>query len=394
MSSPRHIIHVDMDAFYASVEQLDHPEYRGKPVIVGADPRNGLGRGVVSAASYEARRFGIHSALPISVAFKRCPQGIFCLPRMNRYLEISKRIQSLFESFTPVVEPISLDEAFLDVTGTERLWGEVEKIGRIIKNQIKKQEGLIASVGIGPNKLIAKIASDFDKPDGFVIVPSDSVQEFLNPIPVKCLWGVGKKTQEILAQMGIHLIGDLSRLSRETLIQRFGRLGESLWFFAHGIDHGPVISSRGVKSVSNETTFAQDVGDIQVLLHTVQALADKVGYRLRRKNISGRTVTLKIRFEGFDTYVRHVTRENPVCLGSDIRDNALDLLSQFDLENQKVRLIGVGVTQLVSGCESQGDLFDENLNKKINMARATDILRNKFGHRIIGNAESFRKIKN
>lgn len=391
MTASRQIIHVDMDAFYASVEQLDFPEYRGKPVIVGADPKGGKGRGVVSAASYEARKFGIHSAQPISQAYRCCPHGIFARGRMDRYAEISDRIMSIFHEFTPLVEPISLDEAFLDVTGTERLWGDSSSIGRAIKQKIRDRECLTASVGIGPNKLIAKIASEYGKPNGFVHIQPESVQKFLNPLPVGRLWGVGKKSQQLLKEMGIETIADVCRLSQATLRQRFGLMGEVLWRHAHGHDDSPVFPEREAKSVSNEHTFEIDTDDIQMIRHTIQALSERVGYRLRKQTLSGRTVTLKIRFEGFETFIRHITHTSSVCEGYEIFNSALLLLEEFDLTAHKVRLLGIGVTQLFSGTSKQAELFQTTSEKEIRMTQALDALRDRFGHFVIGNAETFRR---
>jgi DNA polymerase-4 len=393
MTASRHIIHVDMDAFYASVEQRDFPEYRGKPVIVGADPKGGKGRGVVSAASYEARKFGVHSAQPISQAFKCCPRGIFVRGRMDRYAEISERIMTLFLEFTPLVEPLSLDEAFLDVTGTERLWGDSSKIGRAIKQKIRDQESLTASVGIGPNKLVAKIASEYGKPDGFVHVLPQNVQSFLDLLPVGRLWGVGKKTQQLFREMGVETVGDLRRLSERTLRDRFGLMGEALRRHALGVDDSPVLPEREAKSVSNEHTFEIDTDDIQKIRHTLQALSERVGYRLRSQGLSGRTITLKIRFESFETFTRHVTHSSPICDGNMIFESALSLLDQFDLAGRKVRLLGVGVTQLVSGGATQAELFPDATEKKGKMTEALDALRDRFGHFVIGNAETFRRRK-
>ncbi|HDQ46080.1 MAG TPA: DNA polymerase IV [bacterium] len=389
MRPSRQIIHVDMDAFYASVEQLDFPEYRGRPVIVGADPRGGKGRGVVSAASYEARKYGVHSAQPISRAYRCCPQGIFVRARMDRYMEISARIMRIFEVFSPRVEPISLDEAFLDVTGTGRLWNDAEEPGREIKQRIRMEESLTASVGIGPNKLVAKIASDHGKPDGLIQVLPEKVYAFLGPMPVGRLWGVGKWTQQVLAEMGVVTVADLRMLSEEILRKKFGRMGEVLFRHARGLDETPVFAERQVKSVSNEHTFERDTNDIQMLRHTLKALSERVGYRLRKENFSGRTVMLKIRFEPFQTCIRHMTSAASIRGGNALYECALSMLDEFDLTENRVRLIGVGLTQLIPHASQQGDLFEAESEKRNKMTEALDALKDRFGQDVIGNAETF-----
>lgn len=380
----RVIIHVDMDAFYASVEQRDDPALRGKPVIVGADPKTGRGRGVVSAASYEARQFGVHSAQPISKAYRLCPQGIFLPVRGRRYAEVSRRIMDIFRAYTPLVETISLDEAFLDMTGTEKLLGPAKEVGRRIKGQIREQESLTASVGIGPNKLVAKIASDLEKPDGFVVVRSEDVQAFLAPLPVGKLWGIGKKTEERLADLGIRTVGELAVLSQETLERMFGRMGLVLWERAHGIDGSPVVPLHEAKSISNERTFEEDVGDPSVLQNTLLRLSEKVGYRLRKAGLVGRTVVLKVRLSDFTTFVRHATFSGPTFLGETIYAEALSLFENVNLRRQAVRLLGVGMTQLSSATAMQTDLFGEGDEKRKRVSQAVDRLKQKYGEGVIG----------
>jgi len=373
-----------MDAFYASVEQRDNPEFRNRPVIVGAEPKLGRGRGVVSAASYEARKFGIHSAQPISKAFRLCPHGIFLPVRGRRYLQVSRKIMAIFEGYTPLVESVSLDEAFLDVTGSERLFGSAKKIGKNIKKQIREEERLTASVGIGPNKLVAKIASDLKKPNGFVVVPPRKVQPFLSLLPVSKLWGIGKKSEERLADIGIRTIGDLSALSMETLKDIFGNLGSTLWRHAQGIDESPVIPFREAKSISNEVTFEKDETEPSILHETLLRLSEKVGYRLRKRELVGKTVVLKVRLADFSTRVRHTTLPRPTCLSETIRAEVVSLFENFDLHNQAVRLLGVGVTQLSTAQGEQIGLFEEENERRKRVSRAVDRLREKFGEKIIG----------
>ena len=380
----RKIIHVDMDAFFASVEQRDNPEFMGKPVIVGANHFLGRGRGVVSAASYEARKFGIHSAQPISQAYRLCPNGIFLPVRGKRYLQVSRKIMAIFQQYTPLVESISLDEAFLDMTGTEKLLGDIEKVGRKIKEQIWEEEKLTASVGIGPNKLIAKIASDLRKPDGFVVVKDNEVEDFLNPLPVGKLWGIGEKTEEKLSKLGIYTIGQLAALPKEVLQSLFGRMGLVLYQHARGIDNTPVVPFRKAKSISNEITFEKDITDINVIRETLLALSDKVGYRLRQQELVGKTVVLKVRFSDFSTLVRHSTFPKPISMSETIYAEVFNLLETLNISYQPVRLLGVGITQLSSANEYQLSLFDEKDEKRKRVTEAVDLLKNKFGEKVIG----------
>jgi len=389
-SLKRTIIHVDMDAFYASIEQRDNPEFRGKPVVVGADPKGGRGRGVVSAASYEAREYGIHSAQPISQAFRLCPHAIFLPVRVKRYRSVSLRIMKIFREYTPIVEPVSLDEAFLDMTGTTRLYGSPERVGKKIKQRIYQQEGLTASVGIGPNKLTAKIASEIGKPNGFMVIEENKIRQILDPLPVKRLWGIGPKTEEKLISMGIYTIGGLATLSKETLKGIFGNMGVELWNMANGIDDTPVIPLRECKSVSNEVTFGSDQTETAVLHSTILSLSEKVGYRLRKKKMHGRTVVLKVRLSDFSTLIRHSSLARPTFLSEKIYEEALSIFHRLDLKNQAVRLIGVGITNLESIDFQQMELFDGEDERRIKLSAVIDMLRDKFGERIIGRGNRLR----
>ncbi len=377
-------MHIDMDAFYASVEQKDNPEFIGKPVVVGADPKEGRGRGVVSAASYEARKFGIHSAMPISKAYCFCPQAVFLPVRGRRYVEISRRIMDIFHEYSPAVEAISLDEAFLDFTGAERLLGTPKRVAMEIKKRIRDQEGLSASIGIGPNKLIAKIASDMEKPDGLVIVPIKDVESFLKELPVRRIWGIGKKTEHKLHAMGILTIGQMAKLSEETLELVFGKSGLSMWKCAHGIDDSQVIPFREAKSISNEITFDRDELDQEILFETLLRLSEKVGFRLRKRKLTGKTVTLKIRFEDFSTRITHFTLPKPICNSEDIYSEVRKLYHNIIAKNRPVRLLGVGITQLCSQSEHQEELFSESNNKRKHASQAVDQLKKKYGEKIIG----------
>lgn len=306
------IAHVDLDAFFAAVEQLLHPKWRNKPVIVGANPQEGRGRGVVSAASYEARKYGVHSAMPISKAYRLCPQGIYVVPHGNVYREYSQKFFHVLQQFSPQVEGLSIDEAFLDMSGSLSLFNDVESMGRNIKSEIKKQTQLTASVGIAPCKSVAKIGSDFNKPDGLTIIEPGKIQEFLDPLPVTKLWGIGKQTYELLLKMGVKTVYQLRGYPREVLAKKFGKMGDHIYRMARGEDDRAVTPLESVKSVSNEMTFGEDVIDPETIRKTLFGLAEKVGGRLRRSKIKGHTIHLKIRFSDFNTHTRSHTLKSPL----------------------------------------------------------------------------------
>jgi nucleotidyltransferase/DNA polymerase involved in DNA repair len=380
----RVILHVDMDAFYASIEQLDDPALKGRPVIVGADPRQGLGRGVVAACSYEARKFGVRSALPISRAWKLCPEGAYVRPRMDRYVEVSHEVMEVLRRFTNLVEPLSIDEAFLDVTGSTTLFGAPIQIARAVKKQIRETTGLTASAGVAPNKFLAKIASDLKKPDGLVVVEPGEVAAFLGALPISRLWGVGPKTEVRLREMGLHTIGAVRSRSEEELTQTLGaNLGAHLYHLAMGDDDRPVIPNWEPKSISNETTFEEDTRDRDLLVKTIRRLAESVGRRLRRENYRARKVTLKVRLEPFETHTRQVSVKQPIDTDEEIIRLALSLFDQFSLE-RRIRLIGVGTGDIVRPGEgpTQLGLFDEP-KKQSAIDRTVDAIREKFGEDMI-----------
>ena len=375
----RWIIHVDMDAFYAAVEQRDHPAYRGRPVIVGADPQGGKGRGVVAACSYEARTFGVHSAMPISQAYRRCPQAIFLPVRMERYQEVSERIFRIFHRYTDLVESLSIDEAFLDITGSTRLFGEPEAIGRRIKADIRQAEKLTASVGVAPNKFLAKIASDLKKPDGFVLVRPEEIALFLKDLPLSRLWGVGEKTEAKLKLLGLKTIGELSPWSEGELTRRFGSAGAHLYQLSRGIDDRPVIPEEEAKSLGAETTFAVDIADRRRLHQTLLALSERVSSRLRQEGYAGATVTLKLRYADFTTVTRSLTLSTPTQFTEEIYPTARLLLTKVPLERKKVRLLGLHVSKLFSHTHpDQMSLFPPDTRKE-KAAQAVDEIRRRFG---------------
>jgi DNA polymerase-4 len=372
----RIVIHVDMDAFFASVEELDHPEYRGKPVIVGGTVE---GRGVVSAASYEARRFGIHSAMPMAQAKRLCPRGIFTSVRGRRYAEVSTRIREIFLSYTPLVEPISLDEAYLDVTASQALFGPAIAIGQSIKRRIRDEIGLSASVGIAPNKFLAKIASDIEKPGGFVVVPEDLIG-FLAPLPIERLWGVGKKTSEALHRRGLRKVMDLQALGRERMRELFGNSGDLLFDLAMGKDKSPVIPESEAKSIGNETTFPTDVADPAELRKVLLHLAETVGHRLRKEGYYGKTVQIKVRFPSFATVTRDETLPFPTQSDQVIFDTGLRLLGRANPKGEPIRLLGIGTKQLIRSLIGvQLLLFDDRGKRLAALDQVVDKVRERFG---------------
>jgi len=375
----RAIIHVDMDAFYASVEERDRPELRGRPVIVGADPG---GRGVVSTASYEARKYGIHSAMPISEAYRRCPHGVYLPVDGAKYSRVSAEIMELLKEFSPLVEPLSLDEAFLDVTGTERLFGPPLEVARRIKTRIREATQLTASVGIASNKFLAKIASDLKKPDGLVFVEPGREAEFLAPLPIRRMWGVGKVSEIDLRKMGIETIGQLARTPRELLTRGFGAVGEDLWALAHGFDDHPVTPWRAPKSIGAEETFPRDHLDVDLLDRTLLDQAERVARECREARVRCRTVTLKLRFSDFKTVSRSQTLEVPTDQAREIHREARQLLRHAST-GQPVRLIGVSVSNLVSDIAPlQLNLFKPR-DKDERVSRAVDLVQAKFGREAI-----------
>jgi DNA polymerase IV len=381
------ILHVDMDAFYASVEQRDRPEIQGHPVIVGGSPE---GRGVVSAASYEARQYGIHSAMPAATAVRQCPHAVFVRPRIGHYAEISRQIHEIFERFTPLVEPLALDEAFLDVRGSVRLFGSPVEIARRIRTTIREELNLVASVGVAPNKFLAKVASDLEKPDGLVVVDKGSEQEFLDPLPVGRLWGVGRVAGRAFEQLGIRTIRQLRGMPQDVLTSKFGSAGEHLWNLAHGIDDRSVVPDHQAKSISHETTFEQDIGDREILRGWLLDLTDQVARRVRAHGLRGRTVQLKVRFSDFRTITRSQSLPEPTNVTDEIWQTVSHLFdSRLPTPVPPVRLIGMGVSGLDGSGEHQAMLFDgEQRERQTRLDTTTDEIRERFGSAAIGRAAS------
>lgn len=380
-----------MDAFYASVEQRDRPEYRGKPVIVGSDPKNGKGRGIVATCSYEAREFGIHSAQPISQAWKLCPQGIYLPPDMEKYARVSSRIMGLLLEFTDLLEQLSIDEAFLDVTGSEKLFGSGVEIGRKIKERISRELQITASVGVAANKFVAKVASDLQKPDGLVVVEAGREQELLAPLPIRRLWGVGPKTETHLRQIGLNTIGQIAAMQQSELVTRFGQSGAHLWQLSQGIDDRPVTPEEGFKSIGHENTFEQDTADSELINKTIVNLVQKVAQRLREKGARARTICVKYRESDFSTYTRRTTLTDPVDTAEKIFPVAIRLLKTLLREKVLVRLLGVYASNLeIMSGGKQMTLFSET-QKDRNLAAAIDDIAERFGEKAITRAVLVKK---
>jgi DNA polymerase-4 len=337
----RKIIHIDMDAFYASVEQRDNPGLRGRPVIVGGDPGR---RGVVAACSYEARKFGIHSAMASSQARKLCPGAVFLPPRFDVYRDVSSQIMEIFREFTSLVEPLSLDEAFLDVTENRKGIASATKIARDIRAMIREKTGLTASAGVSYNKFLAKAASDFRKPDGLTVVTPEQARAFIDALAIGKFHGVGRVTEERMRSMGIHTGADLAKFSEDELVERFGKIGSYFHSIAMGVDHRPVTPVRVRKSLGREITLDVDIDDGAEMESILSDLAEDVGGMLARKGLKGRTVTLKLKYSDFQSITRSITLDHPVDSGSEIARHTGYLLKETEAGARKVRLLGVTVS--------------------------------------------------
>jgi len=378
----KHIIHFDMDAFYLSVEILDNPALKGKPVIVGGSTE----RGVVSSASYEARRFGVHSAQPVAKAIRLCPDGIFLPVRMSRYREISQQVFKVFYRFTPLVEPLSIDEAFLDVTGSIRLFGQPEDIAKKIKQIVLTETGLTVSAGVAPSKFVAKIASDIDKPDGLTVVHPNGVRDFLDPLPIKKMWGVGKKTQLSLSQLNIHTFRELRKTPVRVLDKKIGKHGVRIHLLAMGIDERDVIPDHDVKSIGHEQTFSQDIISLDEAQKELLALSNKVARRMRHKDLKGKTITLKVKYFDFIQITRSTTLSKSIDDGFEMYSVACRLLKKTEVTKKPIRLLGISLSQLnFSGIGTQLSLFDQDPSsqKRQRLNIALDSLYEKFGDKSV-----------
>jgi DNA polymerase-4 len=346
------ILHVDMDAFYASVAELDHPEYKGKALVVGAGTR-----GVVLSANYEARKFGIRAAMPVGRAKRMAPHAIFIAPEHHRYSEISERVMAIFHSYTPLVEPISLDEAFLDVTGSQKLFGTGREIAAKIREQVEKEEGITCSVGLAQSKFIAKLASQHCKPNGMLEIKPDRILEFLHPLPVRAIWGVGPKTAESLERLGLHTVSDIAHTPRATLIRALGEsTGASLYELAWGRDYRDVIPDEPEKSIGNEETFSEDLDNPEEILREFLRMTEKATARLRERSLFAKTISIKIKFADFSS----LTRSKTVPIAIDNTHDTYEVVKALYLalrnEGARIRLVGVSLSHLQEGAPVQLEL--------------------------------------
>jgi DNA polymerase IV (DinB-like DNA polymerase) len=347
--STRIIFHMDMDHFYTAVEEREHPEYKGNPVVVGSDPKEGKGRGVVSTSNYEARKAGVRSGIPVSRAWKLCPEAIYLPPNFPLYIKVSKEIMEIAQRYADKFEQWGIDEAFLDVSARVKDYAEAEALAKQLKREIKEKLHLTCSVGIGPNKLIAKIASDYHKPDGLTLVKQDEAEAFLAPLPVRRLLWVGRKTEAKLKKLGINTIGDLARYDPTVLAEAFGVMGTQMHLMARGIDRSEVEARTEVKSISHETTFEEDTDDAEAVLKALDQLAAEVAKETVAQKLFFKTVTVKVRYENFETHTRSKTLAFMTNRMQYLQKTARDLLKAYLKSDRKIRLIGIRVSSFVKG---------------------------------------------
>ncbi|MDD5509677.1 MAG: DNA polymerase IV [Dehalococcoidales bacterium] len=383
----RTIIHIDLDSFFVSVEQVLNPELKGKPVVVGGKPDR---RGVVATASYEARAFGLHSGMPLATAARLCPEAIFIEGNFTKYREFSRRFMVILNAFSPFIEPMGIDEAYLDVTGFESIHGSIRQMADEMKQRIQSELGLCASVGIAGCKVVAKVASELSKPDGLIEVAQGEEQGFLAPLPVEKLPGVGKQTVKVIKGLGVHTIGALSRISPRALKSNLGAAGEMLCRYANGIDDRPVLPPGEAKSISRENTFGEDTRDHSYLEATLWAQSEKVGSDLRKKSKQAKCVTLKLRYADFSTITRSRTLREGIDTDRAIFETGLDLLERaLAKERQAVRLIGIGVSNLVE-LSQQATLFAPSARKLEALNKAIDGIRDRHGFDAIQTGRAIR----
>ena len=401
MSDNHHlsIIHLDLDAFFASVEQRDNPAYQEKPLIVGGISGGKLSnsnRGVVCAASYEARKYGVHAGMPIWEARQKCPQGIFVTSQINKYLEASKKFFQICSNYTPLIEPLSIDEVFLDVSGCESLFGSSETIGRKIKERVYQELELKVSVGIAENKFLAKIATNLGKPNGFYIIPLKDIQRIVYPLPISALWGIGKKTEKLLKKSGIYQVEQLAKMPDSILENLLGKNGGKIKFLAQGIDDSPVTPPSTAKSIGKETTYSTNIIEKEKLIKELLKLSQLVAYNVRKKGYKGRTITLKVRFQNFTTFNRSKTLENPTHLDDIIFKTVVELLDKVRHKKGGIRLLGIKLSNLTLGNEKKQLKFlrdeeDKKGDKLEQLTQSLDKIREKFGSKSITRASLLSK---
>jgi len=388
------IIHLDLDAFFASVEQRDNQIYQGKPLIVGGISGGGgnLNRGVVHAASYEARKYGIRAGMSIWEARQKCPRGIFVPSRMSRYLEISKKFFQICSNYTPLVEPLGMDELFLDVSGCESLFGTAETIGKKIKERVYRELGLKVSVGIAENKFLAKISTNLGKPDGFYIIPPEDTQKILYSLPISALWGIGRKTEELLKKSGVYGVEQLAKMPDSIIENLLGKNGKKIKLLAQGIDQSPVTPPSKVKSIGRETTFPTNIIEKAILIKELLKISQIVGYAARKEDYKGRTITLKIRFHNFATFNKSKTLENPTHLDDIIFKTVVELLDKVKLKKGGVRLLGIRLSNLTPGNKRNQLKFIRDKEDKLEqLSQSLDKIRKKFGSKAITRASLLSK---
>ena len=384
----RTILHADLDAFFASVEQREDPSLRGRPVLVGGSVR----RGVVAAASYEARRFGVHSAMPMAQAVRLCPQAIVVRHNFDRYVEVSKRFFAILEAFSPIVESLSLDEGFLDITGTNRLFGDGLAVATAIKRRVQGELGLVASVGVAPTKFVAKIASDIDKPDGLRVVSEDGLRAFLGPLPISRLWGVGSTMQEKLLALGLQTIGDVARYPSDVLERRFGAFGNHISALSQGVDPRLVERRQRPVSIGHEDTFPEDVSEKTVIVDILRMQADRVAARLRRLQLRARMVMIKVKFADFRLATKRRVLADTTNDGWILGQQAVQLFQQIEMNDShggrgRIRLCGVSAGKLASQSAPRQLCFHEaNRARGERLAGALDAISDRFGSKSITRA--------
>ena len=382
----RRIIHIDMDAFYAAIEQRDNPHLRGQPVIIGGRSHS---RGVVSTASYEAREFGVHSAMPMAKAVQLCPQGVTISPNIQKYRQVSQQIMGIFGKYTDLVEALSLDEAFLDVTGSVKIFGDPITIANTIKKDINKQVELTCSIGIGPNKFLAKLASDLEKPNGMVVINTKDIKTKLWPLPIRKLWGIGPKSALKLEQVNIRTIGQVANTDINVIVRLLGSWGIEVHNMANGIDARPVIPEREAHSIGHEITFGEDTKDGDFLKGILLELAQDVGWRLRRAEVKGKTIVLKIRYQDFKTITRSITLETKTDRDDLIYTKAFELFERNSSQGKSIRLIGItvsGLSHQLNKEKQQISLFQESEYKSTELYQALDKINTKYGEKTVTRA--------